>query len=156
MMKLQPGDILLYRETKHSPIHDKLISLGELLLHKQFTKSSFYHVAMMDTDTELMLEAVWPKTHVTKLVLEDVEIYRVKAVTKKQVRQAIRWAHQNLGVWYSVIQLLFGILPSKHRYICSTYVAKAWESAGVSLGNINERIFSPDEIAACKLLRRVN
>jgi hypothetical protein len=155
-MKLQPGDILLYRENKYSPIHDKLIALGEWLLNKQFTKSSYYHVAMVDLDTDLILEAVWPKTHVVELVMQpNIEVYRIKDIKKSQVNQAILWAHENLGIWYSVGQLLFGLFSSKHKVICSTYVGEAFKSADINLGDITEKIFSPDEIAISPLLERI-
>ena len=155
--KLQPGDILLFRIDKTSPIHDKIIALGEKLLHKQFKKAEYCHVAMVDNDTKLMLEAVWPKTHVYTITARGnvMEVYRVKGVSKKQRKQALDWAHRNLNVWYNIGKLFFGLFPSKHKVICSTYVAGAWKSAGVILGDLNEKIFSPDELASSPLLKRV-
>ena len=156
-MKLEPGDILLFRVTKNSPIHDRMIALMEKLLHKQFSKSAYCHAAMVDSDTDLMLEAVWPKTHIIPITARnnEIEVYRVIDATDGQTQQAILWAHQNLGVWYSVGQLFFGLFPSKHKVICSTYVADSWKSAGVVLGDLNEKVFSPDELAASKLLYRI-
>ncbi|MGH7975010.1 MAG: hypothetical protein ACREBR_05765 [bacterium] len=151
-MKLKPGDIILFKVVAKSPWHDKLIALGELLLNKQFTRDSYCHVAMVDSDTALMLEAVWPKTHVIPLRCRGnvAEVYRVKGATSAQVKQALKWAHENVGLWYNVGKLFFGLFPSRHKVLCSTYVAKAWKSTNVTLGDIDEKIFSPDEIAANK------
>ena len=155
--KLQHGDILLFKVVSNSPWHDKLIALGEKLLHKQFSKSAYCHAAMIDTDTDLMLEAVWPVTHIIPIKSRNnqIEVYRVKHSTEAQKLQAVEWAHQNLGVWYNVGKLFFGLFPSKHKIICSTYVAEAWKSAGIILGDLNEKVFSPDEIAADPQLKRV-
>ena len=155
--KLQPGDILLFRIDKTSPIHDRIIAFGEKLLNKQFSKRKYCHVAMIDTDPTLMLEAVWPKTHARTIITRGntIEVYRVKNATKKQKQQALKWAHDNLNVWYNVGKLLFGLFPRKHEVICSTYVAGAWKSAGIILGDLEEKIFSPDELAASTLLKRV-
>jgi uncharacterized protein YycO len=150
MKKIRPGDIVLYKVTPNSPIHDKLIGIGERLLHKNFTKTSYCHVSMIDFDTDFILEAVWPKTHIIKFpgkTSNPVEIYRVKKATKKQISTAIKWAHSNLGLWYNIGLLLFGLFPKKHEVICSTYVANAFKAAGIKLGK-NEKLLSPDEIAA--------
>lgn len=153
-MKLEPGDILLFRVVSTSPVHDKLIAFMEKCLNKQFTRASYCHAALIDTDTDLMLEAVWPKTHIIPIKSRnnEIEVYRVKNVTHEQKLQAVKWAHQNLGVWYSIGQLFFGLFPSKHKLICSVYVAKAWESAGIKLGDLSEKVFSPDEIAVSSKL----
>lgn len=145
---LQPGDILLFKVGKRSPWHDKLIALGQKLLNKNFTEASYCHVAMIDTDTTLMLEAVWPFTHIIKIKARNnkIEVYRVKRSTKAQKLKAVMWAHKHLGIWYNVGKLFFGLFPSRHKLICSTYIAKAWQSANVKLGKINEKIFSPDEM----------
>lgn len=145
---LQPGDILLYRVTPNSPWHDKVIAWGEQLLKKKFTKFNYCHVAMVDYDTDLILEAVWPWTHLTLFPGKGnnpVEVYRVKDVTPEQVKLAITWAHQNLGVWYDLGRLFFGLFPSRHKVICSTYIDYSWDNAGRSLGD--GKLLSPDEIA---------
>jgi hypothetical protein len=156
-MKLQPGDILLFQVNKHSPIHDKIIAFGEWLLHKQFAKHKYCHAAMVDEDTTLMLEAVWPKTHVYTITGRGntVDVYRVKRASKKQIKVALDWAHANLNVWYNVGKLFFGLFPRKHEVICSTYVAGAWKAAGVVLGDLDEKVFSPDEIATSPLIKKV-
>jgi len=156
MITLKPGDVLLYRVTPNSPWHDKLIAWGEKLMGKKFTKNSYCHVAMVDYDTDLILEAVWPKTHVVRFPGKSknpVEVYRVKDATPEQISKAIDWAHKNLGLWYNVGLLFFGLFPSKHKVVCSTYVDHAWDSAGLSLGD--GKLFSPDEVAASPMLERV-
>jgi hypothetical protein len=162
--KLRSGDLILFRVTKNSPIHDKLIGIGEWLMRKKFTRHDYCHIAMVDSDTDLMLEAVWPRTHVIKIdwakmsKINDLEVYRVKRATKVQREKAISWAHKNIGVRYNIGLLLFGWFPMKHQVICSTYVGKSWHNAHVVLSNSGrmEKLLSPDEIAAnTKVLKRI-
>jgi uncharacterized protein YycO len=158
---LQPGDIILCRVTLRSPIHDKLIAVGEWIMRKKFTRSNYCHVMMVDSDPELVLEAVWPKTHLVKGDWDKrekkyaLEVYRVKRATLVQKAKAIHWAHKNLGVWYNVGLLMFGWFPKKHEVICSTYIAKSYAYAGIQLGK-NEKLLSPDEVAVSTKLKRIS
>src|SRR5690348_4299860 len=98
--KLEPGDILLFRTTKNSPLHDKLISFAEWLIGEKMTKHSYHHVAMMGVDGQVF-EAVWKGTICHPLAEVDksglIEAYRVKNVTDIQIQEALEWAQANLG-----------------------------------------------------------
>jgi uncharacterized protein YycO len=158
-MKLQPGDLILYRTTKHSPIHDKLIALGEGLMQKKFTPSNYCHVSMVSNDTNLILEAVWPKTHVTKFDWNqpnELEIYRVKNVTQEQIQKAISWAENHLGEWYDIPELFGGWISFKHEQICSTYMANSWKAAKRYFKTYPNNFITPDQIAVDPLIWRVN
>jgi len=156
-MKLKPGDILLFEVVPNSPWHDKLIALGERLMGKQWTRSAYCHAALIDEDTNLMLEAVWPKTHVIPIKSRNnkIQVFRVKKASKAQCYLAIEQARKDLGLWYNVGKLFFGLFPRRHEVICSTYVSKAWKAAGVKLDSKKVKVFSPDEIASSKLVRHV-
>jgi uncharacterized protein YycO len=157
-MKLQPGDLILYRTTTNSPIHDKLISIGEGLMQKKFTPSNYCHVSMVSNDTNLLLEAVWPKTHVTKFDWNqpnELEIYRVTNVTAKQVQKAINWAENHLDEWYDVPELFGGWVSFKHAQICSTYVANSWKAAGIHFKTKKKGFITPDGIATDPLVQRI-
>ena len=154
---LKPGDILLFEVVPNSPWHDKLIAFGEKMLGKQFTKSAYCHAALIDTDTDLMLEAVWPQTHVLKIKSRNnkIQVFRMKNATKAQCLRAVKEAHKNLGLWYNVGKLCFGLFPRKHEVICSTYVAISWKPAGFRLAKKGDKVFSPDEIASNPLVKHV-
>ena len=160
--KLQPGDILLFRTTKNSPFHDKLISFGEKLSGEKMTKHSYHHVAMVGNDGNV-LEAIWKGTVCHPYEDVDltgfIEVYRVKGATKQQAQEAITWAIENLGEKYDLVGLFLSWagLHERHAQICCTYVGNAWEAAGVQLTvKKNEKIYSPDDIAANKkVLKRV-
>lgn len=156
-MKLKPGDILLFEVVPNSPWHDKLIAFGERLLGKQWTRASYCHAALIDEDTNLMLEAVWPKTHVLQIKSRNnkIQVFRVKKATKAQCALAIAQARKDLGLWYNVGKLFFGLFPHRHQVICSTYVSKAWKAAKVNLEKKRVKVFSPDEIASNPLVRHV-
>jgi len=156
-IKLQPGDILLFEVVPNSPWHDKLIVFGEKLLGKQFTRSSYCHAALIDTDTDLMLEAVWPKTHIIPIKSRNnkIQVFRIKNATKAQCLKAVAEAHKDLGLWYNVGKLFFGLFPRKHEVICSTYVAISWKASKVQLAKRGDKVFSPDEIASNPLVKHV-
>lgn len=155
--QLRPGDILLFEVIYNSPWHDKLIALGEKLLGKQFTKSSYCHAALIDTDTDMMLEAVWPKTHIIPIKSRGnkIQVFRVRNVTKEQCRIAVETAHKDLGLWYNIGKLFFGLFPRKHEVICSTYVGISWKGAKVKLMKKGIKVFSPDEIASNPLIKHL-
>lgn len=159
---LQPGDILLFRTTKNSPLHDKLIAFGEWIIGEKMTKHSYHHVAMVGIDGNVF-EAIWmgtvchPFSEVDKTGM--IEAYRVRNVTDIQIQEALEWAEDNLGKKYDFVGLFLGWagLDEKHAEICSTYVGKAWKAAGVQLTKkAKEKIYSPDDIAANKkVIKRI-
>lgn len=159
---LEPGDILLFRTTKNSPLHDKLIAGAEWLIGEKMTKHSYHHVAMAGVDGQVF-EAIWKGTVLHSFAEVDktgiIEVYRVKNATDVQIQEAIEWANDNLGLRYDFVKLFLGWagLDEKHAEICSTYVGDAWKAAGVQLTKKkNEKFYSPDDIAANKkLLKRV-
>jgi uncharacterized protein YycO len=155
---LHPGDLILYRTTKHSPIHDKLIALGEGVLQKKFTPSNYCHVSMVSNDTNLILEAVWPKTHVIKLDWNqpnELEVYRLKNVAQEQIKKAISWAEDHLGEWYDIPELFGGWISFKHAQICSTYMANSWKAAGIHFKTGKKGFITPDGIAIDPAVQRI-
>lgn len=157
-MKFNPGDILLFRVNAHSPLHDKLIALGEGLMQKKFTPSNYCHVAMVSNDINLILEAVWPKTHVTKLDWSqptELEVYQVKNVTTEQIQKAINWAENHLDEWYDIPELFGGWISFKHAQICSTYIANSWKAAGIKFKTDSNGFITPDQIATSTLIERI-
>lgn len=155
--QLKPGDILLFEVVPNSPWHDKLIAFGEKFLGKQFTRSSYCHAALIDTDTDMMLEAVWPKTHIIPIKSRSnkIQVFRIKNATKEQCLKTVKEAHKDLGLWYNVGKLFFGLFPRKHEVICSTYVAISWKAAKVKFAKLNGKVFSPDEIASNPLVKHI-
>lgn len=156
-LQLRPGDILLFEVVPNSPWHDKLIAFGEKILRKQFTRSSYCHAALIDTDTDMMLEAVWPKTHIISIKSRNnkIQVFRVKNVTKAQCLKAVKKAHEDLGLWYNIGKLFFGVFPRKHEVICSTYIAISWKASKVKLSKRADKVFSPDEIASNPLVKHI-
>lgn len=157
--KLKPGDILLYRVTKKSIIGAQIIGWFQNIVGKSPIHGRTYsHVAIVDWDTEYVLESRWPKSRRWKIdwkKLEshfDIEVWRVKGATKAEVEAALSWAHNNLGQWYDLGLFVWGMFDAKHAEVCSTFVTKAWGNAErvfkkfKRIGKVKEFI-SPDEIA---------
>jgi len=150
---MKPGDLLLFRAEKKSTLFEKLIVLGQRFYKHIPEQVKYCHVALVDKDTDLMLEAVWPKTRVSKIDFvkieqhEALELYRVRRITNEQIDQAIMWSHDHLDEWYDVSLLLTGYLDTKHSEICSTFVSKAFKSAGVEIpfGSSKKALITPDD-----------
>ena len=130
---LKSGDILLFRETHRSTLFQRLIVWGQKTFYHVPSQARYCHVALVDKDTDYMLEAVWPKTRQSKIdfstykAKEIIEVYRVRGITDEQINKTLDWAHNNLGKWYNILDFLSGWLQIKHTYICSTFVSTAFK-----------------------------
>jgi len=158
---LHPGDLLLFKVKSSSSLTDKFIGWGQKILGHAPTKSEYCHVALVAFDPCWIMEAKWPKTRIWKIDWEelhkdyDIELYRVKNVTTRQRLDAIHWAEDHLNEWYDVLELLNGWVNVRHAEICSTYVAKAWRTAGIHFKMNKNNFITPDEIAASSLIERI-
>ncbi len=164
---LKPGDILLCRVGPKAIWSSKFIAWAQKLIGRGSNGQNYCHVAMIDVDTDFILEAKWPKTRKWRIdwVHMDeryvVELWRVKGATPAKVKKALTWIHKHLGEWYDLPIFLFGWINFKHAEVCSTLVSKAWKAAGVKFVNTvsygkQEDLITPDEIAAnTKLIRRI-
>lgn len=162
--KAKPGDILLYKSHAFSRWSSRFIEWGQRFLGQAPSVDDYCHVAMIDEDPNYILEAKWPKTRRVKLdpmaLAEhyDVEIWRVKKLTKAQMKTATAWARQNLGLFYDLGLFLWGAFDFKKAEVCSTYVQKAFQAAGIELSveGPGKKLTTPDEIAAnTKVIRRI-
>lgn len=149
---LKPGDILLFKVIPSSSWFSKLIGWGQKLFGRVPQGRGYCHVALVDIDTDLMLEARWPKTRVSKIDLDKlnktygIELYRVRGITPEQIDKAINWAHDHLDEWYDVPLLFTGWLVAKHSEICSTYVSHSFKDAKLDIpyGCGNKKFITPD------------
>lgn len=164
---LKPGDILLYKVIPSSNITAKFIGWAQKFIHRAPTKEKYCHLAIVDKDTDYVLEAKWPKTRQWKLDWEhldkcySIELWRVKGLTSTKVKEVLKWCHSHLGEWYDLGLFVFGWINFKHAEVCSTFVSKAFAhvkikfQTSVSYGKKQELI-TPDEIASnSKILKRI-
>lgn len=161
---LKPGDILLYRVVPRSGFSAKFISWGQHVLNQAPSEENYCHIAIVDNDTDYILEAKWPKVRRWKLDWEHldasyhVELWRVKKVTPKKVQKALAWATEHLGEWYDLPLFFFGLFNFRNAEICSTYVQHAYENAKIQLSveGPGKNLTTPDEIAAnTKVIKRI-
>ena len=158
---LKPGQILFYRVIKNTGFTGQFIGWAQHVIGKTplHGSQSYCHVGILDTDTNYLLEAKWPKTR--RWLIDwnkiekhyGVEVWEVKNVTPEQVKLAIDWCHDNLGEWYDVGLFVWGLFDFKHAEVCSTFVGKAWEDAGIEFKeykeiNKNPDFWVPDELIA--------
>lgn len=153
MRKLKSCDILLFRIKSTSSFSQKFIAWAERLIYKAPPKAEYCHVALVDSDTTLMFEAVWPKTRVSKIDFEEiskkeiVEVYSVPGLTDEQKEQVLTWMRDHLDEWYDVALFLTGWLDMKHAEVCSTYVSNGFRAAGLEVpqGAWSRKIVIPDD-----------
>jgi hypothetical protein len=164
---LKPGDILLFRAHPGSGWVSRFIVWGQKFLGRARQGQTYCHVAIVDKDTDFLMEAKWPKTRrwlIDWTLLDkeyDVELWRVRGASSAKVKLALLWAHDHLGEWYDLPLFLFGWFDSKHAEVCSTFVRGAWDAAGkhfetnVDYGN-ESALITPDEIASnTDLIKRI-
>jgi len=157
---LKPCDVLLFRTTHRSTIVDRAIVWGQKTFYHAPKNARYCHVALVDRNTDLMLEAVWPKTHITPIDFstykerEQIEVYRVKDITEEQIDATLKWAYNHVDEWYDVPLLLTGWIDIKHAEVCSTYVSHSFEGAGLEIpsGSKGKRIVLPDDYY-CDILK---
>lgn len=135
---LQPGDILLFRITPRSSWCEKFIAWAQNVIYKVPQKAKFCHISLVDYDTNFMLEAVWPKTRISKIDFsniqpEKIEVYRVRKITDEQIKKTLDWAHDHLGEWYDIPLFITGWIDAKHAEVCSTFVSHAFRNAGLDI-----------------------
>jgi hypothetical protein len=158
---LHPSDILLFKVKPSSSLTDKIIGWGQKLFGHAPTKAAYCHVALVAFDPLFVMEAVWPKTRISKIDWEeynkkyDVQLFRVKNVTPRQQLDAIHWAEDHLNEWYDLPSFLFGWIQFKHAEVCSTYVTKAEKAAGIVFKTNANGFITPDEVAAQTLIERI-
>jgi len=150
---LQPADILLFRTTHRSTWIDRFIVLAQKILYHVPPQARYCHVALVDKDTNLILEARWPKIKISKIDFsthkqrDKIEVFRVRGITDEQREKVLQWAHDHVGEWYDVLLLITGFIDTKHAEICSTYVSKAFKAANLEIpyGNNNKKLILPDD-----------
>lgn len=157
---LRPGDLLFYRPKAIFHVGSWLIAWFQNVVGKSpIEDRSYCHVAIVDTDTDYIVESRWPKSRRWKIDWKKldknytVELWRVKNVTKEETEKVLEWANSHLGEWYDLGLFVWGTFDFKHSEVCSTYVAKAWEAAGRIFKQHKRistvKIFqSPDELIA--------
>lgn len=138
---LYPGDILLFRPRgkKEEDFSDKLISWGQRLFRKVPKDVNYVHVAIVDWNPEYILEAVWPKSRVTNLATkratstDKIEVWRIKNLTKEQLKKMLDYGHSHLGMWYDVPLFCTGFISLHNTEICSVFVSQICNEAGLDI-----------------------
>jgi uncharacterized protein YycO len=163
---LRPGDILLFRPKSIFHVSAWFIAWAQNVVGKTPHNVAYCHVALIDENTDNLLEARWPKSHCVPIdwkKLDEaytIELWRVKEVSQTQIDKAIAWAHANVGEWYDIPAFLWGWFDVKHAEVCSTFVSKSWANAGIEFKQIKKigdgKLISPDEIAGnTDLIKRI-
>jgi uncharacterized protein YycO len=159
---LQAGDILFYRVVERSGFSAKFIGWGQRLIGQAPSKHDYCHVAIVE-DQETMFEARWPKTKRSEIDLPElashynIEVWRVKNISEEQIQKVLAWANRHLGEWYDLPLFLLGAFDFKKAEVCSTFVQKAFQAAGIvlSVEGVGHHLTTPDELMNLKRLKKV-
>jgi hypothetical protein len=152
---LYPGDILLFRPRgkKAETLSDKFIAWGQRLFRQVPKNVNYVHVAIVDWNPEFILEARWPKSEISNLAIrrasstDKIEVWRIKNLTPEQLKKILDYGHEHLGMWYDVLLFLTGFLSLKHTTICSLYVSRMCNAAGLDIpyGFKGKKLILPDD-----------
>jgi hypothetical protein len=157
--QLRPGDLLFYRPKAALPGSWLIAWMQNVVGKSPIHKVSYCHVAIIDADTDYLLESRWPKSKRWKIDWKKlnkhyyIELWRMRNVEQPEIDKALEWAHANLGQWYDLGLFVWGMFDGPHMEVCSTFVAKAWRAAG-RVFKIHKKIgaaedfWSPDELIA--------
>lgn len=155
-MIAKPGDILLYPVTPKSSLISRVIASAQIMRREGTGTTQYSHASLVAHSIAWEMEAYFPKSRMHRIDWDrKPEVYRVKNATAEQVVIALRCAKFNLGQRYDLGRALFGFFKMAHANICTTFVARAWQEAGIDLTGGTGRFFSPNELAECGLLERV-
>jgi len=153
---IMPGDILLWKVHGRSNLLAKLIGFFSVILGQGGSYHREYAHAAICENNEYCLEMTWPRSKRSKIKYnDDIELWRIRGITKEKAIKAIEWAKSNLGIPYNLLHLLtFGILGG---FGCSDFVAKAYANQGIilSIEGKEDKVVSPNEIADSKLTIKI-
>lgn len=147
---LQPGDILLFKTTPKSSLKDRFIVWAQEAFYHTSKQADYCHVALVDRDINLMLEAKWPKIKISIIdfsISDQIEVYRVHGITDEQVEKVLDWAHEHVGEYYDILLFLTGWLDIKHAEVCSTYISHAFRTVNLEIpyGSSDKKLILPDD-----------
>lgn len=157
--QLRPGDLLFYRPKAPIPGSWLVTWFQNIVGKSPIHKVSYNHVAIVDRDTDYILESRWPKSRRWKINWKKlnkyyyVELWRIKNVEPVEITKALKWSHEHLNEWYDLGLFIWGMFDAPHMEVCSTFVAKAWAAAD-RIFKVHKRIgnarnfHSPDELIA--------
>lgn len=131
---LQHGDLIFYKITPQSWWILRLIA--------------YSHVSILDYDKTQQLEGIWPKTRTSKIDWSNlnIEVWRVKNLTREQRHAALTWAYCHLDRPYDVGQILLGLFKWSSAYTCSEFVVEAYQHVGIDLAPNAGRFLAPNEL----------
>lgn len=149
---LKPCDVLLFRTTHKSTIFQRLIVWGQKTFYHVPQAARYSHVAIVAGDTNLLIEAVWPKIRIVPISYsnykdrECIEVYRIKNLTDEQREKILAYAYAHVGEWYDFLLLFTGWIDVKHAEVCSTFVSKACHNADLDIPSKQEskKLVIPD------------
>lgn len=153
-----PGDIILYPITAASEWSSKIVGLAEMVCGQWRDGRQYSHAAILAQSPGMQYEESWPTSGLHRMdPKRPYEIWRVEGVEEDERQRILRWCAVHDGEWYDLGCLFtFGLLQSRHRAVCSQYVARAYMAgAGIRFGKEGHRIVSPDALADYKLAWRV-
>ena len=150
---LKPCDVLLFRTTHRSTWLERLIVWGQKTFYHVPSAARYCHVALVAGDTNLLIEAVWPKVRIVPIDFstyknrEQIEVYRIKDLTDEQREKILAWAYGHDGEWYDVPLLLTGWIDMKHAEVCSTFVSHSCKAGEQSIPtkHSDDKMIIPDD-----------
>jgi hypothetical protein len=160
MIKVKPGDILMFKIAPGASWIDRLIGWGERRLGQTNSdKVNYYHVGFVGPGVFKFYQSKSPcicNSDMPVPLPDHIEVYRLKVeLTDDQLKSIFTYANSQLGKWYNFLGVLTGgFIQIGNFSYCSQFTWQSFTYAGIVLCPW-ESLESPDDIAASSLLERV-
>lgn len=159
-IKLQPGDILLWRVGPEASWVDRLIGWGESMIHEKTPqKAQYYHVAFVSGDVTKMYSS--QPLRIKLYSVPDplpswIEVYRLKGtIDPEGLGRVFAYADSRCGRFYDFLGVFTaGRIELGGLEFCSQLTEDAFFEYPIALSP-DVRFSSPDDIAASTALTRV-
>lgn len=140
----QPGDIILYPTGGGGAWSSRLVAAGEILVGMGRGLEVYSHAAILDSPG-YQYEATFPRTGRFKIDTKRVyEVWRIGKLTDGQRERILLWCKAHVGRWYNLLGVLTGgIIELPGTYYCSQFAGRAYQAAGLGIG---DEIMSPSSI----------
>lgn len=153
---LKVGDVILTADKTFSSYMVRLGTLG------RFSHASIYLGRTVIEATPDGVFSVNPQ-RILRADNNHIAVYRHKTgLSKEQVRKLIEYAHSKVGSLYAFSETVLMQVRSKlgtgetKKLFCSRLVAKAYQYAGVDLGNLRDPSYcTPQQLKLCNVFTKV-
>ena len=154
---IKPGDLIFYPDDgvwKHR-IFSWMQKVGKEM--GDVTDISLTHVAMVSSESDLIIEMKWPRPRFRFFASDTREKIVMRPRCEDAIKlRAIYWCYFHIDLHYSFLSMVKGEFGIKDCYkVCSGWINKGYKDSGFSFIDGEHKLVSPNELFSSKKLDRV-